>query len=58
LLNEIYDRVKHDIPNEFKKKYEYSGRGQLNLPLPEDSESFKYVMSISKKYQLNPTFFR
>lgn len=58
LLSEIYEHVKHDIPKVFKKSYEYLGRGQLNLPLPEDSTSYRYVMDLAEKCHLNPTVFQ
>lgn len=58
LLREIYEHVKHDIPKVFAKKYVYSGRGQLNLPLPEQSSSYRYVMDLAERYHLHPTVFQ
>ena len=55
LLRELYNNANKDIPVEWKKKYAYSGRGQLNLPLEENSESYKYVLSVAHEYSLNPS---
>ena len=52
---EIYNHVKHDIPNEWANKYEYSGRGQLNLPLEENSPSYQYVMKTAREHDLHPS---
>lgn len=55
---ELYNHVKHDIPKEWAKKYEYSGRSQLNLPLEQNSPSYQYVMEMAQKHDLHPTVFQ
>lgn len=52
---ELYNHVKNDIPKEWAKKYEYSGRGQLNLPLEENSPSYQYVMRTAREHELHPS---
>lgn len=58
LLNNIYDKVKHEFYKPLAKKFAYSGRGQLRLPLEENSKNYKYVMEVAKKYNLHYTIFQ
>jgi hypothetical protein len=51
---ELYRRVKDDIPNEWAKKYVYKGYGPLYLPLPDNSRSYNYAIEIAKDNGLHP----
>lgn len=54
LLEDLYDHVKHEIPKEWAKKYEYKG-GLLEFPLDESSSSYRYVLEICERHRLHPT---
>lgn len=55
LKNDIYNNVKHAIPDSLKKEFAYSGSGLLRLPLFLESDEYSYVMSMSTKYNLHAT---
>lgn len=58
LLRMIYEQVKKDIPKSLAKKYPYRDFGALILPLEQNSQSYKTVMSICEEHQLHPSVFQ
>lgn len=52
---QIYNNVKHAIPECLKKDYAYCGQGLLQLPLMDDSDEYAYVVEMSKKHNLHAT---